>query len=126
MCDLFFGLSWIHNPNYTISQTFTFATGTADIRTAIRRGKIASLLGVEGGHQLENSLSSLRQFHSLGVRYVTLTHSCHNGTLFSSASLLFDYQSHTFQHLRTAQAFLTTLPQSMEDSPLSAALSSAN
>ncbi|KAF9512152.1 hypothetical protein BS47DRAFT_1394442 [Hydnum rufescens UP504] len=39
-------------------DTFTFATGAADIRTAIRRGKIASLLGVEGGHQLENSLLS--------------------------------------------------------------------
>ncbi|KAJ7039169.1 membrane dipeptidase-domain-containing protein [Mycena alexandri] len=45
---------------------------------AITNGKIASLLGVEGGHQLGNSLAVLRQYHALGVRYVTLTHTCHN------------------------------------------------
>ncbi|KAJ7502852.1 membrane dipeptidase-domain-containing protein [Mycena galericulata] len=49
-----------------------------DIKDAINQGKIASLLGVEGGHQLGNSIAVLRQYYSLGVRYVTLTHSCHN------------------------------------------------
>ncbi|KAG5646836.1 hypothetical protein DXG03_002213 [Asterophora parasitica] len=59
-------------------ETFQFATGTDDIKSAIKNGKIASLLGVEGGHQLGNSLAVLRQYHALGVRYVTLTHTCHN------------------------------------------------
>ncbi|EGN99588.1 hypothetical protein SERLA73DRAFT_88074 [Serpula lacrymans var. lacrymans S7.3] len=59
-------------------DTFQFATGTEDIRSSIRDGKIASLMGVEGGHQLGNSIAVLRQYHALGVRYVTLTHSCHN------------------------------------------------
>ncbi|KAF8909858.1 renal dipeptidase family, partial [Mucidula mucida] len=51
---------------------------SADIKHAIAHGKIASLLGVEGGHQLGNSIGVLRQYHALGVRYVTLTHTCHN------------------------------------------------
>ncbi|KAJ8468584.1 hypothetical protein ONZ45_g17195 [Pleurotus djamor] len=59
-------------------DTFHFAATSEDIKTAIRNGKIASLLGVEGGHQLGNSLAVLRQYHTLGVRYVTLTHTCHN------------------------------------------------
>lgn len=50
------------------------ATGTADIRRAKREGKIAILMGIEGGHAIENSLSALRDFYRLGVRYMTLTH----------------------------------------------------
>ncbi|KAI0374916.1 hypothetical protein BV20DRAFT_961140 [Pilatotrama ljubarskyi] len=60
------------------SDTFSLALGSKDIKTAISRGKIASLLGIEGGHQLGNSIQVLRQYHELGVRYVTLTHACHN------------------------------------------------
>ncbi|KAF8230218.1 hypothetical protein L208DRAFT_1283261 [Tricholoma matsutake] len=59
-------------------DTFQFALGSEDIKSAIINGKIASLLGVEGGHQLGNSIAVLRQYHALGVRYVTLTHTCHN------------------------------------------------
>jgi len=44
------------------------------IRTAFRDGKIGSLLGVEGGHAIENSLGALRTYYDLGVRYMTLTH----------------------------------------------------
>jgi membrane dipeptidase len=46
----------------------------ADVTRALRRGRVASLLGMEGGHALENSLGALRAFYDLGVRYMTLTH----------------------------------------------------
>jgi membrane dipeptidase len=46
----------------------------ADIRRVHRAGKIASLIGIEGGHQINNSLPVLRQLYALGARYMTLTH----------------------------------------------------
>src|SRR5688572_11729722 len=51
-----------------------FATTVADIRAAHREGRIASLLGMEGGHAIENSLGALRAYFDLGVRYRALTH----------------------------------------------------
>ena len=51
------------------------ATTAADIRRAAADHKIAALMGVEGGHMIGEDLSVLRQFASLGVRYLTLTHS---------------------------------------------------
>jgi membrane dipeptidase len=50
------------------------AYGTADIRRAKKGKKIAALMGIEGGHAIENSLFALRDFYRLGVRYMTLTH----------------------------------------------------
>jgi membrane dipeptidase len=50
-----------------------FATSAADIRRAKREKKIAALMGIEGGHAIENSLPTLREFYRLGVRYMTLT-----------------------------------------------------
>src|SRR6266487_2540808 len=50
-----------------------FATSAADIRRAKKQKKIAALMGIEGGHAIENSLAALREFHRLGVRYITLT-----------------------------------------------------
>jgi membrane dipeptidase len=44
------------------------------IEQANREGRIASLLGIEGGHAIENSLAALRDYYRLGVRYMTLTH----------------------------------------------------
>ncbi|KAG0643192.1 membrane dipeptidase-domain-containing protein [Tuber brumale] len=54
----------------------TFSPLTA--RHAHYHGKIASVMGAEGLHQIGNSASNLRLYHSLGVRYVTLTHNCNN------------------------------------------------
>jgi len=51
-----------------------WATSSADIRRSFRTGKVASLLGIEGGHAIENSLGALRAYYDLGVRYMTLTH----------------------------------------------------
>ena len=49
------------------------AFSTADIRRAKRQRKIAALMGIEGGHAIENSLHALRDFYRLGIRYMTLT-----------------------------------------------------
>lgn len=46
-----------------------------DIERARKAGRIASLIGIEGGHQIDNSLPMLRHFYALGARYLTLTHS---------------------------------------------------
>jgi membrane dipeptidase len=54
-------------------QDLMFATTAADIRRAKAQNKIACLMGIEGGHAIENSLPTLREFHRLGVRYMTLT-----------------------------------------------------
>lgn len=50
------------------------ATSVADIRRAKQQKRIAALMGIEGGHAIENSLAALRDFYRLGVRYMTLTH----------------------------------------------------
>ncbi|HVF48734.1 MAG TPA: membrane dipeptidase [Pyrinomonadaceae bacterium] len=51
-----------------------FATSVADIRRAKRTGKVGALMGIEGGHAIEDSLAALRDFYRLGIRYMTLTH----------------------------------------------------
>jgi membrane dipeptidase len=51
-----------------------FAASIADIDSAMEQGKIASLLGMEGGNPIVNSLGALRSYYALGVRYMTLTH----------------------------------------------------
>jgi membrane dipeptidase len=50
------------------------ASTAADIRRIVKSGKIAALMGIEGGHAIEDSLRTLRVFYKLGVRYMTLTH----------------------------------------------------
>jgi membrane dipeptidase len=50
------------------------ALSAADIRRDFKQGRIGSLLGVEGGHAIENSLGALRAYYDLGARYMTLTH----------------------------------------------------
>src|SRR5512147_1915150 len=50
------------------------ALTAADIERSVKRGRLASLLGMEGGHAIENSLGALRAYYALGARYMTLTH----------------------------------------------------
>ena len=55
---------------------FQFATSSSDITAATKSNRIASLVGVEGGHAIDSSLGTLRQLYDLGARYMTLTHTC--------------------------------------------------
>ena len=56
-------------------ETFGLARTVDEIERLVGEGKIASLIGVEGGHSIENSLQVLRQLYARGARYMTLTHS---------------------------------------------------
>jgi len=60
------------------SDDLQYARTSSEIMTAFKAGKIASLIGMEGTHLLGNSLGALRIFAQLGVRYLTLTHTCHS------------------------------------------------
>jgi membrane dipeptidase len=56
-------------------RDFSMAYTAADIRRIEREHRIASLIGIEGGHQINDSLAVLREYYDLGARYMTLTHS---------------------------------------------------
>jgi len=56
-------------------QTFELASTAADVRRIHKTGRIASMIGVEGGNQIDNSFSVLRAYRALGASYLTLTHS---------------------------------------------------
>src|SRR3546814_18642619 len=51
------------------------ASTSAELEKAMKAGKIAGMLGMEGGHSIGSSLAVLRQMYDLGARYMTLTHS---------------------------------------------------
>jgi membrane dipeptidase len=64
---------------------FSGMVDSKSAREAFKRGKLISPLGVEGLHQIGNSVANLRRFYALGVRYATLTHNC--GNIFADAAL---------------------------------------
>ncbi len=68
-------------------EAFQLATNVADVRKAKRRGRIASMLGMEGGYGLENSIGALRTYYGLGVRYMALTHNAHTDWADAAAPL---------------------------------------
>ena len=65
----------VHRMVQKYPDTFELATTAADVERIFKSGRIASLIGMEGGHSIDNSLSVLRMFHAAGARYLTLTHS---------------------------------------------------
>jgi membrane dipeptidase len=67
-------------------EDLELATTAQGIRDAKAAGRIACLMGVEGGHIIEDSLPALRTFYRLGARYMTLTHSFHTGWADSSGT----------------------------------------
>jgi membrane dipeptidase len=68
----------IHSWMDKYPDSLALASRAADVLEIFRSGRVASLIGVEGLHQVANSASVLRMLHRLGVRYVTLTHSQNN------------------------------------------------
>jgi membrane dipeptidase len=66
------------------SDKMMFVTSPEGIELAHREHKIAALMGIEGGHSIEDSLALLRQFYALGIRYITLTWS--NSTSWADSS----------------------------------------
>ena len=65
----------VHGMIARYPDVFELALTAGDVERIFKGGKIASLIGMEGGHSIDNSLAALRMFHRLGARYMTLTHS---------------------------------------------------
>jgi membrane dipeptidase len=68
----------VHRLDALYPETFALALTADDVTRIHKSGKIASLIGMEGGHSINNSLGVLRQLYDAGARYMTLTHSANN------------------------------------------------
>jgi membrane dipeptidase len=68
-------------------KDFMLSTSVKDIEEAHRQGKIAALIGIEGGHAIQDNLGLLRDYYVLGVRYMTLTHTNTNSWADSSGDI---------------------------------------
>jgi membrane dipeptidase len=68
-------------------ESLEMASTAADIRRIRSKGKIAALMGIEGGHAIEDSLRTMRMFYKLGIRYITLTHTNTNDWADSSGDV---------------------------------------
>jgi len=64
----------VHRMTKKWPEVFELALTAEDVERSFRRGRIASLIGMEGGHSIDNSLATLRMMYALGARYMTLTH----------------------------------------------------
>ncbi|MGA8529855.1 MAG: dipeptidase [Acidobacteriaceae bacterium] len=83
-------LELIHSVHKSVAahpSAILLATSPEDIERAHREQKLAILLAVEGGHSIEDSLDRLREYHRLGVRYMTLTWANSNGWADSSGDI---------------------------------------
>ena len=78
------GVEWIRAFAARHPAHLLLATSAHDVRRAKREGRVAILVGVEGGHAIEDSLDHLRELHRLGARYLTLTWNNGNGWAGSS------------------------------------------
>jgi membrane dipeptidase len=65
----------VHQMVRRYPEAFELALTADDVERIFKRGRIGSLIGMEGGHSIDNSLAALRMFYRLGARYMTLTHS---------------------------------------------------
>jgi len=65
----------VHEQARKLPKEIVLATTAGEVRAAKKQGKIAALMGVEGGHMIGNDLAVLREYAKSGVRYMTLTHS---------------------------------------------------
>jgi len=68
----------VHEAVRAHPESLVLATTASDVRKAAADGRIAALMGMEGGHMIDNSLATLREYARLGVRYLTLTHFLNN------------------------------------------------